>query len=686
MARDLPLGRIPFGAVYLIDAQLTRAEKRRDLTRMRSLHFNTVVVWPPVSLWDGDPPGQTAFRSIDEVLDICAELGLKVILELQGQNTSQQEAPELFGVTANKMHLNQPAYRRLVEHYLREVAEHFRGHPALLAYDLYNEVGGFHDTDPWTIAEFVGFLETRYGHDIQALNRAWGTYFADFASIQQMPPKFNEQYDLWYSVVPQLDWLRFRSQNWAQRLAGWGAIIRSVDPEAVLLADVLGNDTLHDRADAYYGATDWAVAEQVDVLGLSCWANMLDRHWEQVDAFKWPQFWRAAQSASRGKQVIISELMTPNRTFFPSERSSMTDQIRLWSLQAIFHGLKGLFYWQYRPFRRGLQVAGRGLTDFAGEPTDQAAQTAEVAAFVERHAALLARLHPDSAGCAILHDQNAHDLYSIIHPGDHYLRAHAGMFRGFWEHGICPAYVIPDDLAPSVPAWIRVLAVPCNVSVSAHTATALIDFMQRGGVLLTESRFGLVDENGNLWPEVPGGELAAAVGIHESGFTCLFNGTVTEERDTFQLREEYYQFLQLEQPVNVTLRTTSGEVLLVESRVGAGLYIHSPLILTHLLDSERPAALFIFRQLLRRVQAALSPKLALLDKPPLVDISVLLDEQDQPALLGITNFGHSPVTLQMSWDLPLPTIGVGTGCALNLSKGQLTVMVPARQAAGLIVL
>jgi hypothetical protein len=49
MARDLPLGRIPFGAVYLIDAQLTHAKKRRDLTRMRSLHFNTVLVWPPVS-------------------------------------------------------------------------------------------------------------------------------------------------------------------------------------------------------------------------------------------------------------------------------------------------------------------------------------------------------------------------------------------------------------------------------------------------------------------------------------------------------------------------------------------------------------------------------------------------------------------------------------------------------------
>jgi hypothetical protein len=342
-ASQLTLGLLPFGTVYLIDQDLTLAEKRRDMQNIKALHFTTVVLWPAVSRWDGDPPGQTAFKSIDEVMDICQEIGLRVILELQGQNTSNQEAPELFGLTENKTDLNNPAYRVLTERYLREVAHHYKGHPALIAYDIYNEVG-FHSKDSWTIEAFVEFLRLRYANDIQALNRAWGTYFAAFEAITRMTPTFNAQYDLWYSAVPQLDWLRFRPYNWAKRLDEWTRIIREIAPNVLIMADVLGNDTLHNRSDDYYGATDWSVAEHVQVLGLSCWANMLGANWMVQDAFRWPQFWRAALSAGRGKQVIISEMMTPNRTMFPVERSSMTDQIRLWSYQAIFNGL--------RPFQR----------------------------------------------------------------------------------------------------------------------------------------------------------------------------------------------------------------------------------------------------------------------------------------------------------------------------------------------
>lgn len=368
------------------------------------------------------------------------------ILELQGQNTSNQEAPERFR-----------------------------------------------------------FLHVKYGEDIQALNRAWVAYFADFESILRMTPTYNNQYDLWYSAVPQLDWLRFRPYNWAKHLVEWSAIVREIDPQTVLLADVLGNDTLHNRSGDYFGATDWLVAQQVEVLG---------PRWTEEDSFRWAQFWRASLSAGQGKQVIISELMTPNRSMVPTERSSMVDQIRLWSYQAIFNGIQGVIYWQYRPFRRGIQVSGRGLCNPAGEPNEYAAQAAEVAAFVERNADLLAGAHPDHAGCAVLHDANAQDIYSAIHNGDFYTDAHAGIFQAFWQHGISPAYVTSDTHRGGVPDWVRILAVPCNVSLAATTAHALTEFLKRGGVLITESRFALLDEDATLWPEAPGG-LAGLVGFAE---------------------------------------------------------------------------------------------------------------------------------------------------------------------------
>jgi beta-galactosidase GanA len=199
-ADDLTLGRIPFGAVYLVDRGLSLKEKRRDLENMKKLHFNTVVLWPAVSRWDAEKPGNTAFKSIDQVMDLCSEIGLKAVLELQGQNTSNQEAPENFLLHDGRPALNDPAYRHLTCTYLREVAAHFKGHPALLAYDIYNEIG-YNSNDKYTREEFGKYLEKKYNGDIQALNRLWGTFFTGFAQIADLPPSYNAQYRIWLSAT-----------------------------------------------------------------------------------------------------------------------------------------------------------------------------------------------------------------------------------------------------------------------------------------------------------------------------------------------------------------------------------------------------------------------------------------------------------------------------------------------------
>lgn len=645
---------LPFGAVVLIEPGIPPEQILGDLQAMKTLHFNTVVVYPSVSRWEGSTPGRTAFGAVDRVMDWCAELGLHVILELQGQVMQDADAPECFGYVQSPNYrengLHDPQKERLLRAYLQEVAAHFRGHPALLAYDVFNEIGN-DSRSPETIGAFVHFLRGQYG-EIPALNAAWGTYFSDFEAITQIPPDFRVW--TWTSVLAERDWQRFRSRDFAAKIAEWREIIREVDPRTPLFVDVLGSDTLHNRTEAYFGVSDWDAVNESDVLGLSCYANMLSPKWWESGPWLWPQFWRHALGVAGGKQTILSELMTPNRSLFPGEHSSLEDEIRLWSFQALFHGIQGVIYWKYRPFYRGRQVAGRGLTDFAGRPNAFAFQAAEAARFCGEHADRLAVAVPDSGGCAILFDPEIERLFAAIGVGataggasDFYTREHRGWFRAFWSQGLAPAYLTPERIGRHVPDAVRVLAAPCLAAASTELLDALKEFVRRGGILLTDARFATLDENGILRPHSPGGGFHEFSGFEEAGFSSRFTDRLSTSGGTLEFSLDHFQKFTIAGGTSVVRVTEGGAPAILERENGAGRHWHFAFLLGHKIEAAPCPALALFADLIPRLQEALRPTVETLCKGAETDISTLLDPDGRPWLVGVTNYAHTRDVLEI---------------------------------------
>jgi len=638
----------PFGAVVLAEPGVPPEETLEDLKTIKSLHFNTIVLYPSVSRWEGEPPGTTAFGVIDQIMDWCAELGLRVILELQGQVMQDADAPECFGYAQSPSYrengLHDPLKEEFLRKYLLEVATHFRGHPALLAYDLFNEIGN-ESRSPGTIRAFVEFLRNQYG-SIGALNSAWATYFAEFEAITKIPPDFRVW--TWSSVLAERDWLRFRSKDFAAKIAEWRSVVREIDPDTPLFIDVLGSDVLHGRTGGYFGVSDWDVVGQSDVLGLSCYANMLAPDWWERDAWLWPQFWRHALGVADGKQTIISELMTPNRSLFPVERSSMTDELGLWSFQAVFHGVQGIIYWKHRPFRRGRQVAGRGLTDFAGRPNSFGRQAETVAKFVESHAEALCATVPDHGGCAILFDPEIERLFAAIGVGStasessFYTDQHRGWFRAFWSQGIAPTYVIPGVLGQGVPESIRVLAAPCLAAASKELLLTLQAFIKRGGVLITDARFATINEDGILFPHAPGGGFHEFSGFEESGFSARFADEIFVPGGVLRFEDDYFQELSTSPECMEILETRGGKTALLERRVGNGRHLHLAFLLGQKVEFKQSAdaALALFGRLYERFLPALVVEVQTIRKGACTDVSTLLGANGAPWLVGVTNYAH----------------------------------------------
>ena len=680
---------LPFGTVYLIDPDIPPEKQRRDLENIKKLDFNTVILWPPVSRWEGKPYGATVFDSVDRIMNSCNELGLKVILELMGQAIDGEAVPQFLCGTDGVPPLNHPERRRLMSEYIREVVTHFRGHPALLGYILFNEV--HHTTkDEWTLKAFVEFLRKQYDNNIIKLNKAWRTYYGNFENIAEIPPGswVPDVYNYWKSIMNKRDWFRFQPANFADLLNEWYDTVRKYDPEIPIQTDIVSCDTLTNRIQ--YGTNDRATAETVDVFGISCYPPIdFNPDWWRKESYGWAQWLRTSYSAANDRQLVISEMMTQRRTMFPPDDSSMTDQTKLWGYQALFNGVTGIIYWKYRPFRTGFQVGGRGLTNSAGEPNIHAAQAKEIAEFAARHSNDLLSATPDSAGCAILHDQNTQHIYECIFPekGNFYVNAIKGIFRGFWSKGISPAFITPEDIINGVQEKFKVIAVPVNAAVSQSTAHALVEFVKRGGVLLTESRFGLVDENATLWNHAPGGNMHTEFGIEEIEFTTRMNNSlqIYDSKKNLFLKNDYFQFFRTEKNVEAIIKIKSGEPALLKTKIGKGLYLHVPFLLGHKIYEEIDGAHDFFSLIYNLLNSKLKPSVSVIEKPELVDVSILKNKNGKPFMVGITNYEHKNAKIKLNWKCLPKNIECNSETTAELEGEILIVEVPAREAAAIFL-
>ncbi len=497
------------GAVYLIEQGVTPARQERDLTNMARAGMNLVVLWPPVSRWDAPDGVGLAFDSVDRVMDICGRLGLRAVLELEGQNQAMQFAPDylfepdMMPRTSIKsqhwLNYYHPKVDALILEYCRAIAGHFKDHPALWGYDLFNEVE-FHSTDPYTVAAFRQWLVEKYG-DIRKLNHVWGRFYESFDQIRM--DTLAHVYSQWSSLQPVLDFEDFRADSIVHFIKRWGNAVREVDPNHVLIADNLWSMTTFDTV--ALANDDWKVAGAVDVFGLSVYPQSWNVRLRR-NPCALGQIYRGGICAAGGKPAMVSELQTHNQTAL-AVGSSVFDEIKLWTWQAFAHGISGMVYWKWNPFTRGRQVCSRGMTAQDGTPNDRARQASECARVLRDNAAAFGPRKIYDSGVGLLYCPTCDRFTGLITPDDkeQYRRSLAGWYRFLWERNINPAILKAGDLAMDYWRDIKLLVVPMLSMLSRNDAGLLRNFAARGGKIVADGRFAIIDGNGFAYEHAPGG-------------------------------------------------------------------------------------------------------------------------------------------------------------------------------------
>lgn len=348
-----------------------------DLERM--LECGIEVVRIAEFSWSLTEPaeGRFTFDFYDRFLDLCQEKGMKVIF---GTPTATPPAwltkkyPEVLNAYPDGTRLehggrrhynyNSPVYREKAALIVEKLAEHFGGHPAIIGWQIDNELNCEMDEfySEADNAAFRVFLQDKYG-TLEELNRAWGTVF------------WNQTYTDWEEIVlPKrtrsgnpnphalLDYARFISKSARDFALLQSRILRRYLKEG----DFITTNGRFDHLDNHQ-----MTKESLDFYSYDSYPNSA----YNGDGSRMPLGLRDRESSQGLSEVrsispifaIMEQQSGPNgwSSCFAAP-APKPGQMTLWTMQSIAHGADYISYFRWRTCTFGTEMYWHGILDYSG--------------------------------------------------------------------------------------------------------------------------------------------------------------------------------------------------------------------------------------------------------------------------------------------------------------------------------
>lgn len=528
-----------FGAVYIIEQDYSEEEIRRDLTLMREYGCNLITLWPVGNPWLAKDSHQWVFDLTRMVLDACESLGMKAILQLFGQNQAQEFMPD-SALTSDMMvrdergrhlnencfwaNLNHPAVREYIDVFFKEAITAFKDHKAVYGYDVFNEAH-FRSDDNYTIRKYQEWLKNQYG-DISRLNRVWYRRYEGFSQI--FPEMRRSPYSIWSSILPDLEYEKFRSVTLTDICRFLYDTAKKYDSHHPIIIDgtsaqILAEDVTLRNND------EFATAKIPDIYGSTFYPKSWGRNYRNTP-WTMAMYYSIPAGAARkaGKPYFVNELQTHTQSVLTPGSEVTGQELYDWILMCMFTGAEGMQLWRWRPFLHGYQSTGRGLTKMDGTPNEKAELVKELVSLINRNEDLFKQftIEKPAVKIALSYSSRLYFDAFLKWKDSFWSQDVEGWYRLFWNYGMTPEFTDLEDLEGERAA---VMVLPSILCISSEMADQLTEFVEQGGLLIADARLGSVNEYGEVPPEgIPGRKLSRLFGLVEtdvdSGHCFRLNG------------------------------------------------------------------------------------------------------------------------------------------------------------------
>jgi beta-galactosidase len=479
-------------------------------------------------------PGKFDFTEIEEVLNDCDQLGLKVLmgavieeapywLETAYPGSRFVDAlgvPQRLQAVGKNMSGGWPSLcmdwdpvREAAQKFLLELAKVVSKHSSMYAYDVWNEpqlepAGGREfnaSTDQKlycycdkTIAFFQNWLKRRYG-TLEKLSEAWVRRYPSWEVID--PPRGPSSYIDW------VDWRRFMIERNTEEMRFRVKTLRSVDKRSILESHVYSQAAIIPLA--LEAINPWRLAELMETWGLSCFPRWLNS----------PIYFGAAQieltrAAAAGKPFWITELQGGHGSsgIWRSPQMRPRD-IRLWNWMLVAMGGKGIIYWCYLTEATGTESTGFGLVERDGSASERVLEAAQDHKLIQAQWEIIKDYKPSPEVAVLVDIDNALLTFAMSGKEDASTKSFAGYYKALWNSDMLVDFIEPQGLRNS--EKYKVIIAPWHLIGKKETCDQLRRFVEAGGTLLLETGFASYDEHMVYNPIVPAFGLAEVFGYRE---------------------------------------------------------------------------------------------------------------------------------------------------------------------------
>ncbi|MEA2711251.1 MAG: beta-galactosidase [Phycisphaerales bacterium] len=497
---------------YYYPEQWPQDQWERDFDRMASMGLQ--IVHMGEFAWFSLEPHAAEFRF--EWLDRCLEMARRRRMEVILCTPTAgppiwliQEHPEIlprdehgtplrFG---GRRHYSPtaPAMLEATSRIVTAMAQHFGDHPAVVGWQIDNELSGPFDQNEHAHAAFRAWLQQKYG-TIEALNRAWGNqfwnaYYTDFAQILLAPsrdPRYGNPHHV-------LDSSRFWSNAFAQFARLQANILKQHVGQRFITTNFMPFALDIDPGDI---APDLSLMswDSYPVTGREI--KPADDHFRIADPASIG--FVHDQMASYGKPWALMELQPGHVNWSGHPVLPYPGAIRLWIWTALAHGAEFVTTYRFRQPRFGIEMFHDGLVETDGVTLSSPGGRQFTQVIDELKRIDLARWNADAGSIerkrtvGLLIDFEQLWWFATLPQAKRWSQPH---FLQLWYSAATRLGLDVKILHPkgNWPDDINFIVAPALQMVDDEEVRKLHAFAERGGHLVLTCRTALMDRTGQLF-------------------------------------------------------------------------------------------------------------------------------------------------------------------------------------------
>ena len=524
-------GMFHYGAQYFRPPTPRHDQWRKDFEKMREANFNTVKFWP-MWRWNNPSEGVFVWDELDKLMDLSEEFELNVVLNVifdtapawflrkhpdclmvsaDGQIARPKAPPCRQTGGANAVCFHYAEYQKRSCEFLKRTVSHFVNHPALYAWDLWNEpwlTGGFDNSIGGsfcfcdsTATCFREKMQQKY-QTIAQLNDAWSRNYQSFDEVELPRSKG--------TLTDNLDFRRFMVDTVSAEMKRRVRTAREIDSRHLLMSH---SAIATPNTDPISMANDdWALSEGLDIYGASAGGYGREQAFSAHPRYEdLPYEVCCVRNAAGGKRVWVPEFHAFDGMAAFSYGTRSLEHLMRWVAPIVAGGAEGVLYWQYRPELLGLEAPAWGVAEPDGSSGVHFEHVKRIGKMLEDYSEQISNATKPPADVALLYSlDNA--LYSwLIDKPNYWQRCLKGVFRAFYDKNFV-LDVVNVDYLQSLSRY-KLVYFPFPVVLNEAVAKTLQDYVRNGGTLVAEACLGSFrSDNGFHETSMPG-----------FGFSALFD-------------------------------------------------------------------------------------------------------------------------------------------------------------------